>query len=679
MDIYSFINSKDVAAHCREIKHEFTALEQAVIVYKSNQSRGRKLDAWQWIIDNLPDMEVPEHCGTPHCNSLHKLLHGIIQAENNVIDKSKVEDGCIACREIELPLPFKCGDIVVGGGVNCDCFVWLSSSDVVDNLGYTNNDYIIRCNADINWEDFNNLEFYHGELTNENRPLLYISNYLKENISVDLLLNAHGVHVFKNGTHSTCDISRFAATDAPPLPAADFTDIYSYIPSRDIAAHCRKLQHEFNPLEQAFIVYLSDKTLAEKHKAWQKIIDTLPDMEVPESCDCLKYDSLHRLLRDYMGVENRVVEMLKSDEPNAAYSCGYYDEWEENLFPTWESVIAYIQKENNENSEFELCRVRKQWIGAGCKKLTAHIKPDGTIISWEEITVPNHENKENHLFGRLDDMWLKIPTPFKEGDIVIDVTDIHWKKVLCSFGHGPFVLGAISESGYDYSDMTAYGYWVNDDGGIYYECMHAYQNLEYYRKELTGRHRILKAISSHIEGELPVDELLNAYDVILHEEQAENLRNGLIGYTELGRRLVGLGSEVKVVGLFWYIPDEDRLIVEKYPVEESELDSNHVTAKSAHFLVWEKYKDEYKCDYKHYPRGRVNYLPQKDEYELDMDACLSNVTGIIPHDAISRRIAQEFGIDGKGLSYLIGDLSNLTTANGRQEGHYTCYQCRKST
>jgi hypothetical protein len=683
MDIYSFINSKDVAAHCREIKHEFTALEQAVIVRYSHKGFDGMHEAWQWIIDNLPDEPIHKEAFT--YNSLHKFLHDYMALINRITEDINTTQTynwyvCPKCNETlcestylyrkededlfdafdgydmeaEFPVPFKKGDIVSD---YCYSEVWGANSKVGDSRSYKVKNIFL-------------------EYSEEPKPsLLALSNYLKENISVDLLLNAHGVHVFKNRTRSTCDcdISRFAATDAPPLPEGDFADIYSYIPSRDIAAHCRELQHEFNPLEQAFIVYLSDKTLAEKHEAWQKIIDTLPDMEVPENCDCPHYDSLHRLLQEYMALENQVVEMFKADEPNVAYGCGYGDDsWLRALLPTWKSLMEFIREESKDDDEFEMYRVRKQWIDGWGRKLEAKINSDGIVIGLDNFyyEVFDSEGKEHGLAKRFADMWMKIPVPFKDGDIVMGEAPFYSV-------HEPFVFSATGNRGSDTSDMTAYGYWLDDDGGIYWECMHAYQNLEYYRGELTGRHRILKAISSHIKGELPVDELLNAYEVILHEEQAKSLFDRMkFDSSEFELRLVGLGSEVKVVGLFWYIPDEDRLIVEKFPIDESDLDSNHVTAKSAHFLVWEKYKDEYKCDYKHYPRGRVNYIPKKDEYELDMDSCLSSGTGITPYDAVSRRIAREFGIDGRGLSCITGDLSNQTTANGRHEGHYSCYQCR---
>ena len=42
MDIYSFINSRDVAEHCRKINHQFSATEAAFIVYRSEKRNLRE-------------------------------------------------------------------------------------------------------------------------------------------------------------------------------------------------------------------------------------------------------------------------------------------------------------------------------------------------------------------------------------------------------------------------------------------------------------------------------------------------------------------------------------------------------------------------------------------------------------------------------------------------------------
>lgn len=52
-------------------------------------------------------------------------------------------------------------------------------------------------------------------------------------------------------------------------------DIYSFINSKDIEAHCRKIGYHFNPLESAYLIWQSAKhSIEEKHKAYRENIET---------------------------------------------------------------------------------------------------------------------------------------------------------------------------------------------------------------------------------------------------------------------------------------------------------------------------------------------------------------------------------------------------------------------
>lgn len=92
----------------------------------------------------------------------------------------------------------------------------------------------------------------------------------------------------------------------------------------------------------------------------------------------------------------------------------------------------------------------------------------------------------------------------------------------------------------DGSDMTAYGYFQWEDGRVYYECMHHYLDLEYYREEPKGIRRILKAFSSFEKKEIGSDLFALAYHVILEEEKAKRERDSLSCFMDDGLRLAGL-------------------------------------------------------------------------------------------------------------------------------------------
>ena len=96
MDIYSFINSKDIAEHCKNIGHEFTPLEQAVIIYKSKKTLSERHKAWKNIIEAQPDMKVIEwtEAKVEHIyhNSLHKFLIDYMRIENILANKFKIKE-----------------------------------------------------------------------------------------------------------------------------------------------------------------------------------------------------------------------------------------------------------------------------------------------------------------------------------------------------------------------------------------------------------------------------------------------------------------------------------------------------------------------------------------------------------------------------------------------------------
>lgn len=110
MDIYKFINSKDIAKHLSDIKYSFSALEAAWIVYQSiYKTMNEKVAAWEWIINNMPDMEVVERRNCEFRPSVHAVLKEYIDLIKKYLEKIK-EDGTDVYYEYKLchivPYPF---------------------------------------------------------------------------------------------------------------------------------------------------------------------------------------------------------------------------------------------------------------------------------------------------------------------------------------------------------------------------------------------------------------------------------------------------------------------------------------------------------------------------------------------------------------------------------------------
>lgn len=342
-------------------------------------------------------------------------------------------------------------------------------------------------------------------------------------------------------------------------------DIYRLINSADIAQHCKAINHTFNSLEAAFISFNSDTlTVEERHAAYTEIIETMPDLSI---CDNSRESlnaqwSLHWLLKKYIEIENQLQELFCEETEKTAYqySClvSYddSDEWleEKVLYDSYPAAVKAIQSENSSRDpedRVKRCCLTKKWLNAD-RFIRAMITPDGKILEYYSQDVLDREEQRLHnsLFRN---MWIKIPTPFQKGDIVIGTAD--GKAWSSKYNQRPFVLEKIcywqtddnkkEAVGHDAADMTAYGYWIDEHGCLEYDCMHSYQNLEYYRGALKGNQRILTAVSSHMKGEIDYALLLNACETIRQEKYAEESRRMLSYYTKEGLALTGIKPDGK--------------------------------------------------------------------------------------------------------------------------------------
>lgn len=80
MDVYDLINSKDIGKYCREIKHKFNTEEIAVLIYRNkNLNLDKKIELYQELIKDYPDMEVIERINCKHYNSVKDMIKGEIE------------------------------------------------------------------------------------------------------------------------------------------------------------------------------------------------------------------------------------------------------------------------------------------------------------------------------------------------------------------------------------------------------------------------------------------------------------------------------------------------------------------------------------------------------------------------------------------------------------------------
>lgn len=93
MDIYNLINSKAISDYCRKIKHQFNTEELAVLIYRNKKmSIEEKVEAYQELIADYPDMEVIERINCKHYDSVKDMIRGEISRIENLIKILKTDE-----------------------------------------------------------------------------------------------------------------------------------------------------------------------------------------------------------------------------------------------------------------------------------------------------------------------------------------------------------------------------------------------------------------------------------------------------------------------------------------------------------------------------------------------------------------------------------------------------------
>ena len=309
----------------------------------------------------------------------------------------------------------------------------------------------------------------------------------------------------------------------------DKFNIYSYMNSNDIAKYCKKIEHKFSPAECAYLANASENhTIAEKHAMFNHIIETMPD-EMVKTYTSVGRDkvSLHKTLKDYIKLQNKIADDFKKEDDGFVYSClvYYMREFEPQEYGPYKSLNdLFDDVESFSNGVIGKLDVERICLSDRRYSSVVFNRDREPVSVYSCLLDDDDEN----LAERFDLMWFVCPTPFARGDIV------YAPNIARTYpptpDSEPFVLDRLcyenADSRYfsnkydhgDSTDMTATGYFQDDDGKIYMECMHDYLSLEYYNGRLDGKLRILKAVSKYLKGEIPLDLLLNAYDIVMKEE-----------------------------------------------------------------------------------------------------------------------------------------------------------------
>lgn len=334
-------------------------------------------------------------------------------------------------------------------------------------------------------------------------------------------------------------------------------DVFRFINSKDIREHLRSIGYEFNSLEAAWLIYqCHDATIDEKHKAWNELIETMPDCPIEKRLNTVAQDSLHAFLRQYIELEDRYLNEF-CDERHAdtfdynkpfvykfkyIYRDGTEYEWD-TVFSCFNALYESIMEPEEDVISIQCTKMQIDRLDS---RQIAYLNPSFEFLRLDPGRIDS--DKEWDLFGGVfDGLWFEFPTPFQKGDIVWNPDQPE------GFCAGPFVITGVClddiesdktkeniRKGGDSSDMCAGGFFLNEDGGIYGECMSNYMDLEFYNMELTGSKRTLIALSNFLKDEIDPALFARAYHQIITAGYAEN--SIPLDYLKSGMILAGLSK-----------------------------------------------------------------------------------------------------------------------------------------
>ena len=310
-------------------------------------------------------------------------------------------------------------------------------------------------------------------------------------------------------------------------------DIYSFINSHDIAAHCREIGKVWTPFEMAVMIDGSRRPIAEKNTAWRELISDYPDVSSPEIYEVDSFDSLHKKLEGIINDYECLLEKFKEPEAGAIYRyndwSGYYRD-PDHVLDNFETAVSEAMEYcDSWGDEAQVFRMTKSFINDKAV-MTALFNHEGNLVNIYS------SHKQSGLFphicngGRAFDADVSIPLPFKRGDILTynknwDREDADIIFVLDSFDRDdPKWLEKVSRGELKSDDAAVHGFSVCEHSG-YLECYESSYNinhLEYYREKLKENHRLLHYVSLYLKDELRLPELLAMQSRIILENQLEN-------------------------------------------------------------------------------------------------------------------------------------------------------------
>ena len=313
-------------------------------------------------------------------------------------------------------------------------------------------------------------------------------------------------------------------------------DIYRFIDSKDVAAHCREIGKTWNTFEMAVIIGRSNKTTAERYEAWRELIDHYPDMQTPGN----RHESIHKELAKHMVNEERKLAYFMTPQPGAVYRYDIWSDendcWSRSTFQCVEDAIKAAKEMcDDEAAVIRVEKVYDIYVNYEPLSIIASLDSVGNIESLNFYALGSREERTKMFpainpdiyfvdwggFLCSDYTYVDIPTPFKRGDILTWGDHIFVLHSLDS--DNPERLAKIVglSNGYNYG-TEGWGYFVNDNGCLYGDHISGNDAYEYYHGKLEGNNRLLHYVSLYYQDKIDLAALLNMQCRIILECQLSN-------------------------------------------------------------------------------------------------------------------------------------------------------------
>ena len=114
MDIYRFIDSRDMREHLQKLNYSFTTPEAAFLVYWCKSATlNERIAAWREIIDTMPNCAMAGRLNLEAIPDFHQFLRDYIDLQERDLRRFKEPEGCVYVCELSRQGEL-CGDMEFG-------------------------------------------------------------------------------------------------------------------------------------------------------------------------------------------------------------------------------------------------------------------------------------------------------------------------------------------------------------------------------------------------------------------------------------------------------------------------------------------------------------------------------------------------------------------------------------